>query len=85
MFRRRGSDKNLQKTKDPGVALQYQLMKATQAKVCMSHVPQNGMLCGRLENALALEKESRVVNGHKEWPENILQASVNPVISEILG
>lgn len=63
-------------------------MKVTQAKMCISHIPQNGgmqQLCGgRVENALALERESRVLNGHKEWPENILQASVNPTISEIM-
>ena len=41
-------------------------------------------MCGRVENALALEGESRVLNGHKEWPENILQASVNPTTSEII-
>lgn len=37
------------------------------------------------ENALALERQSRVLNGHEEWPENILQASVNPTISEIIA
>lgn len=41
-------------------------------------------MCGRVENALALEGESRVLNGHKEWPENILQALVNATISEIV-
>lgn len=36
-------------------------------------------------NAVALERQSRVLNGHKERPENILQASVNPTISEIIS
>lgn len=42
-------------------------------------------MCGRLENALALEGESRVPNGYKEWPENIVQASVNTKTSEIVS
>lgn len=36
-----------------------------------------------LERSPHLEGESRVPTGHKEWPENILQVSVNPTISEI--
>lgn len=62
-------------------------MQVTQAKMCISYIPQNGgkqQLCGRVENALDLERESGVLNGHKEWPENILQASVNPTITEIM-
>lgn len=62
-------------------------MQVTQAKMCISYIPQNGgkqQLCGRVENALALEGESGVLNGHKEWPENILQASVNTTITEIM-
>lgn len=55
--------------------------------MCLSHIPENGgtqQLCGRVENAVAVERESRVLNGHKERPENILQASVNPTVSEII-
>lgn len=49
------------KNRGPGFAIQHQPMKVTQAKMCMSHIPENGgmqQLCGRLENALALEGES---------------------------
>lgn len=61
-------------------------MQVAQAKMCISYIPQNGgkqKLCA-LFQALDLERESGVLNGHKEWPENILQASVNPTITEIM-
>lgn len=55
--------------------------------MCISHIPGTGgiqHLCGRVENALGSEGESRVLNGHEEWPENILQALINPTISETM-